>query len=76
MGRKLSGKQWVSIAILTLACVIQKMDPNESVQEKDSSSTQVSYSRINFGFDLVLIFTQVRIEKLQKKTDSFYLVVP
>ena len=75
MGRKLSGKQWVSIAILTLACVIQKMHPNESVQEKDSSSTQVSYSRINFGFDLVLIFTQVRIEKLQK-TDSFYLVVP
>ena len=65
MGRKLSGKQWISIAILTLACVIQKMDLNESVKEK------VSYNRINFGFDLVLILTQVRVEKL-RKTSCFY----
>ena len=65
MGRKLSGKQWISIAILTLACVIQKMDLNESVKEK------VSYARINFGFDLVLILTQVRVEKL-RKTSCFY----
>ena len=70
MGRKLSGKQWISIAILTLACVIQKMDLNESVKEK------VSYTRINFGFDLVLILTQVRlrVEKLGK-TNCFYRVV-
>ena len=59
MGRKLSGKQWISIAILTLACVIQKMDLNESVKEK------VSYTRINFGFDMVLILTQVRDEKFR-----------
>ena len=66
MGRKLSGKQWISIAILTLACVIQKMDLSESVKEKVPQSTNVSYTRINFGFDLVLILTQVRDEKLRK----------
>ena len=66
MGRKLSGKQWISIAILTLACVIQKMDLNESVKEKVPQSTKVSYTRINFGLDLVLILTQVRVEKNTK----------
>ena len=71
MGRKLSGKQWISIAILTLACVIQKMDLNESVKEKVPQSTKVSYTRINFGLDLVLILTQVRVEKL-RKTSCFY----
>ena len=71
MGRRLSGKQWISIAILTLACIIQKMDLSESVKEKVPKSTKVSYTRINFGFDLVLILTQVRVEKLRKISYSY-----
>ena len=34
MKRKLSGKQWLSIVVLTIGCVIQKMDVNGEVTKE------------------------------------------
>ena len=73
--RYLSTKQWLSLLILTIGCVIQKMDipnvPNSplksienAVKEKsppeENNPLSTSNAYFSFGTGVSLIFVQVR----------------
>ena len=70
----LSSKQWLSLCILTVGCIIQKMDiPNiqekfgaselkEKVSEDPKHSEDQKTGYFTIGTGLSLIFVQVRIK--------------
>ena len=55
--RKLSGKQWISLLILTLGCMLQKMN----LLNTDNFTT------VSVGSGIVLIFIQVRSLRIPDK---------
>ena len=68
MNRKLSGIQWMSIVIVTVGCMIQKMDftENSSINlPEDDYEHDFRFAKLrrilSFGADMTLVLVQVNV---------------
>ena len=75
--RKLSSKQWISLLVLTLGCMLQKVDTNylfgdKTVSVKSTDDSSSSY--VSTG--VLLIAIQVSFNYSDRPSGLYYFILP